>query len=66
MSSASGCGALGGGSLAGSLWKKAQEAEKRRREILTEARKSSPDIEAATRRALHRGAAGDKDAVGDE
>ena len=44
-------------------------AEQRRNERLTEARKSTPDDEAATRRALHhdtRGATGDKDPVGDE
>jgi hypothetical protein len=43
-----------------------EDAEQRRRERLNEARKSTPDVEAATRSALHRGAAGDKDAVGDE
>ena len=33
---------------------------------MTEACKSTPDVAEATRRALHRGTAGDKDAVGDE
>jgi hypothetical protein len=54
---------MGGGSLAGSLWKKLSRGVER----WTESSKSASDVEAAaTRRALHRGAAGDKDVVGDE
>ena len=41
------------------------QAEQRRRERLTEARNSTPDDEAATRRALHQEGCWGQDAVGD-
>ena len=42
------------------------QAEQRRRERLTEARKSAPDEKRRREERCTRGVAGDKDAVGDE
>ena len=61
MSSTTGCGASGwvGAALQG-------QAEQRRRERLTEARKSAPDEKRLREERCTGGVAGDKDAVGDE